>query len=366
MTRNALIGTVAAIAVAAGLVGLAVWRHGQAPAEAKDVDPTATITTAVVGSQGVSQVIALYGEVQADPSATIGVAAPRAIIVSRVLVRVGQQVAAGQALIELAGAPEAELAYHQATDAVTFAQADLARVQRLFDEKLAANDQLGAAKKALAEAQAQLASVQKQRGAGPTQTLTAPRAAIVTKIAANPGDHVAQDGALLNLAGSDGLVVQLGLEPTERRIAVGQAVTLKPAGGGAGVASRISLVAKAPNPDSKLLTATAPLPGSALAVGAAVEGDIAIGAHAGLTVPRAAVVFDETGSHVFTVAGGKAHRVFVTVGADQGEAVEVSGPIKAGDAVAVEGAYELQDGMAVKLKGAKPAKAAAKDEDDLP
>ena len=76
------------------------------------------------------------------------------------------------------GTFHAAMAYRQAADAVTFAQSDLARVQRLFDEKLAANDQLGAARKTLADAQTQLASVQKQRGAGPAQTLTAPRAAI--------------------------------------------------------------------------------------------------------------------------------------------------------------------------------------------
>jgi multidrug efflux pump subunit AcrA (membrane-fusion protein) len=115
------------------------------------------------------------------------------------------------------------------------------------------------------------------------------------------------------------------------------------------------MVAKAPNPDTKLLTATAPLTGGALAVGAAVQGDVVTGSHTGLSVPRASVVFDETGAHLFTVAAGKAKRVFVTVGADQGDAVEVSGPIKAGDTLAVEGAYELQDGMAVKIRAAVKA-----------
>ena len=76
-------------------------------------------------------------------------------------------------------------------------------------------------------------------------------------------------------------------------------------------------------------------------------------------MPRAAVVFDETGAHVFTIVGGKAHRVFVTVGADQGDDVEVSGPIKAGDSVAVVGAYELQDGMPVKIGAPAPGKADA-------
>jgi hypothetical protein len=68
-------------------------------------------------------------------------------------------------------------------------------------------------------------------------------------------------------------------------------------------------------------------------------------------VPRAALVFDETGAHVFVVQGGVARRVFVTAGRDHGDEVEVSGPITAGQSVAVQGAYELQDGMAVKVAG---------------
>jgi multidrug efflux pump subunit AcrA (membrane-fusion protein) len=68
-------------------------------------------------------------------------------------------------------------------------------------------------------------------------------------------------------------------------------------------------------------------------------------------VPRSAVVVDETGPHLFLVSGGKAHRVFVSVGLDQGDDIEVKGPLAAGAKVAVEGAYELQDGMAVKVRG---------------
>jgi RND family efflux transporter MFP subunit len=362
MTRSTLFVTVAAVAVAGGLIATILWRHGHPAGGDSDADPTPTaqITVASLQSKPLTQTLTLYGDVEADPTAVVSLAAPRAVVVSRVLVHPGQTVAAGQALIELAGAPDAELAYRQAADTAAFAQADLDRVQRLYDGKLAASDQLIAAKKAAAEAQATLASLQKQRGGGALQTLTAPRAAIVTKVAASPGDHVAQDGALLSLAAADGLVAQLSLEPTEHRVSAGAAVTLKSPTGGTAIASHISLVGRAPNPDSKLLTASAPLKGSSLAVGSAIQGDIATGGHTGLTAPRASVVFDETGAHLFTVTGGKAHRVFVIVGADQGDEVEVSGLIKAGDVVAVEGAYELQDGMAVKVHAASvPAPKAA-------
>ena len=82
---------------------------------------------------------------------------------------------------------------------------------------------------------------------------------------------------------------------------------------------------------------------------ALAQGRIVIARHGGLLVPRAAVVSDEAGAHVFVIEGGKARQVAVTAGAEQGDDIEVAGPIKAGDAVAVEGAYQIEDGMAVRI-----------------
>jgi hypothetical protein len=43
--------------------------------------------------------------------------------------------------------------------------------------------------------------------------------------------------------------------------------------------------------------------------------------------------------------------VFVAVGGDHGQDIEITGQALAGARVAVEGAYELQDGMAVRIRG---------------
>ncbi|HEY1449124.1 MAG TPA: hypothetical protein VGF33_11375, partial [Caulobacteraceae bacterium] len=176
MTRNRFIALAVAVLLAAG--GAALWlsRTGAHGAESADVSPTATVTTAPARSEVLKDIVSVYGIVQADPAGTTTLAAPRAVVVSRILVRVGESVAAGQALAEIASAPGADLAYRQAADAATFARTDLARVQRLYDSHLAAADQLGAAKKALADAEAALASQQKQGGGSARQTLTAPAA----------------------------------------------------------------------------------------------------------------------------------------------------------------------------------------------
>ena len=295
--------------------------------------------------------VTVYGVVQADPAGSVTVAAPRAVIVERMMVRAGETVARGQPLVEIAGAPAADLAYAQAADAATFAATDLARVQRLFDERLAANDQLSAARKTLADAQSALDAQKKLGGGKGRQTIAAPSAGIITTVSAAAGDHVAQDAALLVLSQAGHATVRLGLEPSQGAFSPGQAVTIRPVFGGAPIASRIAMVGRAADPATKTLDAVVPLNGAALPIGSAVRGDVVTGARAGLVAPRAAVVSDETGTHVFTIKDDKAVRVFVTTGRDLGDAIEVSGPIAAGSAIAVEGAYELQDGMAVKVRG---------------
>ncbi|HVY35569.1 MAG TPA: HlyD family efflux transporter periplasmic adaptor subunit, partial [Caulobacteraceae bacterium] len=218
-------------------------------------------------------------------------------------------------------------------------------------ERLAASDQLSAAKKALADAQSALIAQQKQGAGAMSLTIKAPQAAVITAVSVSPGDHVAQDAPLVTLARAGAAVVKLGLEPSSGRFAPGQSVVIKPAYGGPAINSKLTLVGRAADPVTKTVDAIAPLGGASLAIGAPVKGEVTVGSHAGLVVPRAAVVFDETGPHVFTLADGKAHRVFVTVGLDDGDNIEIKGPLPVGAQVAVEGAYELQDGMAAKVRG---------------
>jgi len=350
VTRGRLIAVGVVALLALGVVLLALVRlRGDAPDS--DVAPTASITVAPVAARDLEDVGSAYGVVVADPTGSTTLAAPRAVVVASVLVRQGQTVTAGQPLVEVISAPGAELAYRQAADAATSAAADLARVQRLFDQHLAASDQLIAARKTLADAQAGLAAQRRQGAGRARQMLTAPAAAIVASLSASPGDHLAQDAPILVLARQGALSVKLAFEPSVTGLAVGQTVRLQPVGGGPPIETHLTMVGRAADPTSKTIDAIAPLAGAGLPIGSGVKADIVIGTHPGLSVPRAALVFDETGAHVFVVQGGVAKRVFVTAGRDHGDEVEVSGPITAGQSVAVQGAYELQDGMAVKVAG---------------
>jgi RND family efflux transporter MFP subunit len=340
-----------------GLVAaIIVWRivSGGAPADDQGPAPSALVSLASVRSGQAHETVEAYGSVTGSAASSQTLAVPRAVIVERVLTPAGTPVAAGATLAVLVDAPASAQAYRQAADAATFAEKDLARVQRLFAAHLAANDQLLAAQKALADARAALAA-QTASGAGAGRTtLKAPFAGVVTATPVTSGEHVAADAPLMTLAKSSDLVVQLGVEPEKAaRLAAGQAVTLIPVfHPERTIATHLSQVGRQVDPATRLVVALAPLSGAGLAIGESARARITVSSHAALLVPRTAVVFDEDGAHLFVISGGKAHQVAVKAGAEDGDDLEVSGPLKAADAVVVQGAYQLQDGMAVRV--AKP------------
>ncbi|HEY5410504.1 MAG TPA: efflux RND transporter periplasmic adaptor subunit [Caulobacteraceae bacterium] len=341
----------AAAGVAVVAVLLFVLLHKQAGGDAADAEtqPTAAVTTATVRAETLATVVRAYGVIQPAADAVVTLSAPRAAVITGLLAGMGQQVRAGQPLLRIANAPATQQSYRQATDAVIFAETDLARLQRLAGEHLATNDQVGIAQKTLADARATLAAQQAEGASHTFQTLAAPSAAVVTSVTVKTGDRVAQDAPLLTLARSGSLVASLNVQPgVGGVVAAGDAATVSSAFGGAPLALRLGSVGRLADSTTRAIQAVAAVPAGAFPVGEAVQADIVTGTHPGLVVPRAAVIFDETGAHIFTIVGAKAHRVFVKVGAEHGVDIEISGPIADGAMIAVQGAYELQDGMGVR------------------
>jgi RND family efflux transporter MFP subunit len=344
---------VATALIAAAAVAIAAWRVTEAESPKSDGEPappTAEITVAPVRAGAVLETVEGFGVLTGSAESIRTLAASRAVVVDRILVTPGASVSAGAPLIEIASAPASTQAYRLAADAVTFARRDLERTQRLLAARLAANDQLSAAEKTLADAQGALAA-ETAAGAGlARQTLRAPFAAVVTAVPAAAGDHMAADAPLITLTGGADRVARLAIEPGRAaRLAPGQAVTLAGVfGPGPPFESRLTVVGRQIDPVSRMIIALAPVTGGQLPLGEAVRGKILVASHPGLLVPRAAVVVDEDGAHVFVIAGGRARRVAVTAGPEVGDEIAVEGEVRAGNPVALEGAYELRDGMAVR------------------
>ncbi|UCH33642.1 MAG: efflux RND transporter periplasmic adaptor subunit [Armatimonadota bacterium] len=68
-------------------------------------------------------------------------------------------------------------------------------------------------------------------------------------------------------------------------------------------------------------------------------------------VPRSAVVREGDGAAVFVVRAGKAHRVAVKLGVEQGDLAQALAGVTPGDAVVVAGHDTLRDGDAVRVTG---------------
>jgi len=342
------IAAAAVLLIAAGAVFL-ITRKGGGEAE-EEAKGQALVTLASVGRGPVEDVVEVTGLIQADPGGAVAVTAPRSVVVLRVFVRPGEAVKAGQPLLEVADAPASALIYAQALHARDFARRDLDRTRRMAEEHLASNDQLSTAEKTLADAEAALAAAAAQGAGHARQTLTAPVDAVVATVPVSPGDRAAEAGDLVTLSGQAAEVARLWLSPGDAAAAAaGDVVRLEAVFGGASQSARLRGVSRQVDATTKMIDAVAPV-GGAWPIGAAVKGEVVTGVHDGLTVPRAAVVFDETGEHVFRVAGGKAGRVDVSVVRGVGETYEVKGPLNARDTVAVDGAFQLEDGMSVRTR----------------
>src|SRR5258706_10657803 len=175
---------VIAIAVFPGFFGISAMPAGEG--EEAEVEGTATVTTATPTTGSLSPLALAYGVVASSPQHTFVIAVMRDGVFKAVNVRDGDVVRAGQPIVTVTTAPANNAAFAQAKSAVDFATQDLSRVERLFGNKLATNDQVSTAHKALADAQVNLEQ-QRSIGAGETEAvLRAPFAGVITSLMAVP------------------------------------------------------------------------------------------------------------------------------------------------------------------------------------
>lgn len=313
--------------------------------------PSALVKTEPLRRQALPLQLTAYGEVA--PGQLEGVSFPRAGQVARLLVVQGQRVKRGAALATLASDPTARMSYAQATNARDFAQGELARVQELYALQLATESQVDGARRALRDAEANLAA---QRGLGGdlgSATVLAPFDGVVVALTVAEGDRVPPGASLMQLGKLDVLRVQLGLEPDDSRLVKpGMPVTLAPVDEpGQTVQASIAQMQGLIDPKTRLVNALVTLParaGNPLVPGMRVRASVQIGQREAWAMPRNAVLSDEQGDYVFQVADGRARRVPVKRELDGAALVGVSGALDPALPLVVLGNYELQDGMRVR------------------
>lgn len=332
-------------AIALGLL----LSFGQAQAD----PPSVAIRTAPVQKRIMAETLKVYGVLDADPDAVMSLSLPHAGLIEQVHVRVGQRVNDGDALITLTTSPEGRMQYLQARSAVEYARRELTRVRQLFEDQLATNSQVDAAKRALADAETGLDALTSRGQGAKQEVIRAPMDGIVTAVSVSQMQRVAAETNALSLAAQDKVIVRLGVEPKDLAVVkAGTAVTITPVFvSDVSISARVRDVHAMIDPTTRLVEAIADIPGPdayALPLGSRVVGSFSIDARQTLVVPASAVLNDDEGVYLFVVDQQRARRVAVRLGYEERDYVEVAGPLSPGQPVVISGNYELVDGMAVR------------------
>jgi RND family efflux transporter MFP subunit len=276
-------------------------------------------------------------------------------------VDVGQVVHKGQVLLEIdhqtldSDLRQAQASFAEAQAGVTLAKVNLWRGQEMAKSQLISTSALDNLRAALVQAEARASTTGAQRDGVQMRrdfaSLRAPDDGVISKREVQPGQVVMAGAELLRMIRQGRLEWRPELPEADlAKVAVGAAVVLHDANGQS-ISGRVRAVS--PGVDTSTRTGTIyadlPQPG-ALKAGTFVEGRIITSASSGLMVPSAAVVMRDGYAYVFTVdAQNIVHRARVSVGASQGDQVEVLDGLHPGEALVATGAGFLGDGDKVRV-----------------
>lgn len=298
------------------------------------------------------------------------VSSPVAGLVARLLVQQNQTVRRGAPLLRIVS-PELgqlQLQLLQTSARATLARQTAQREQKLFDDEVIPQRRVQEAQAALKEAEAALtqakaalrlggmtpATIERIAASGNPQdgiTLTAARAGVVTEVMAKPGQRVDAATALVHIAQTDALWLDIQVPVA----ASANLATNWPAGTklevlDRGIAARVTSASAMVTADSQTVVLravvekkTAEMKTTPLRPGEFVTVALPIGdTKDAWDVPLSAVAHDGRQAYVFIRAQGGFEARPVKTLASAGQRVRVQGSLKAGDQIAVSGVVALK------------------------
>ncbi|MFH1870774.1 MAG: efflux RND transporter periplasmic adaptor subunit [Pseudomonadota bacterium] len=370
---NIHLQSISIAAVVAALCGIAptVWAADRA---AKFAVPTSQIQalgiqTAALQSQTDAVTTSFPAQVVIPPQAEQVISSPVAGLVVQLLVQQNQVVRSGASLVRIAS-PELgqlQLQLLHATARATLARQAARRELALFDEGIIPQRRVQEAQAALNESEATLnqaraalrlsgmppATIERIGASGEPQdsiTLAATQAGIVTGIAVKPGQRVEAATALLHIAQTDSLWLDIQVPVSEgANWPAGTKVKIQDRN----VTARILSASQTVSSSSQTVVLRAAVEGKAGQVrpGEFVTVELPVLANPAATglaktgswdVPLSAVAHDGDQAYLFvrTADGFEARPVKVVVSV--GQRVRVQGAVKAGDQIAVGGVVALK------------------------
>lgn len=334
------------------------WRRGNWPIglflllavhPAWAADSSVLVTTVSPQRGSLPDLVATFGTAAPAFDGGMTLSLPQDGRVLAIAITPGEQVRAGETLIEFGASAATSGAYQQAGTALTLALTQRAHAAQLLSQQLATRDQVAQADKAVSDARSALDLLTAQGANRPRSTLKAPFDGIVATVPVTQGQRVASGTALLTLIRLDGLVVTVGVEPARRgKVRPGQAVRLQRLGGGPELAGKVLRVDGMLNPKTRLIDCDVGVEAGSVMSGEAFQADIIVGTFTGWVMPRDAVQVDDKGAHIFQVANGKAVQVEVTVLGAQDQTYVVDGPVESRDPIVVQGVAQLSASAAVR------------------
>jgi RND family efflux transporter MFP subunit len=321
-------------------------------------DSAVTVTTAPIRTGEVSQTITAYGNVTAPPAATDVLSVGTECIVTKLRVSGGETVDAGTVIIDVQPSPDTKLQLIDARNALDAAKKAASSVHQRLDLKLATNGDAQVADQAVQSAQSKLDDLIK-RGAGEDhRTVNAEVAGIIAKIDVQPGQLVPAGAPLVEVIPRGQIEVRLGIEPADAALLHNsQTVLLFPPDADdddEAIDARVRLISKRINSESRLVDVfVSPSDTDALLLDGFVRGQLTTKTVSGLVVPREALLPDDDGFSLFTVADGKAFKHPVKVALqNENQAVVLGSGLHEGDPVIVSGVLEVDDQSPVKVSPA--------------
>ncbi len=323
------------------------------------------IQTAPLLNQADSVRTSYPAQVVIPPTAEQVISSPVNGMISQLLVQANDAVRAGAPLVRIASAEygQQQLQLLQAGTRARLAAQASQREQALFAEGLIAQRRVQEATAALMDANAALmqakaalrlmgmssASIDKVLASGKPQdslVLAAVQAGIVTDMAVKPGQRVDPTTALLHLAQTGTLWLEIQVPVAESALwlpgtklnVVGRSLTAQ-------ILSRSAMVESG----SQMVTLRALVQGKTSLVrpGEVLSVDLPTAATNTLTsgtweLPLSAVAHDGKQAYVFVRTADGFEARAVQVSASAGQRVRIQGPVKAGEQVAVSGVVALK------------------------
>ncbi len=322
--------------------------------EGKADGPVALVKIVPIKRGKITENVTVYGVTIPAPGALKTVSVSFESLVRNVMVSNGQKVSPGDRLIEIEPSPDTRLQFQQASNTLETSKRSLEHFKRLFDLKLATNDQLVQAEQTFEQSRLNLESM-KKRGIEGLRQIKAAEAGLISRVLVQEGSIAPAGSALMEIVVQNLLEVRLGVEPEDiNQVRPGQEVSLSRVNMPASneVTGRIRKISSSVNPDTRLVDVFVALSSpSEFLLDEYVLGEINVVSSQGLIVPRSALLPEEGRYTLFTMKNNRAVKHVVEIGIENEKEVEVTGDgLQPGDPVVILGNYELEDGMAVKVE----------------